>query len=94
MDRPIRDVKSHGSKVVFFSNLPREEDKKRELLTVAGRFGSVDKHLFLSDQVNLLLSDQVNLFLSDQVNPALVLVPPEPPWNVCGDVFYCDDRLL
>lgn len=52
MDRPVRDVKGHGSQVVFFSNLPREEEKKNELLTIAGRFGIVEKHLFLSDQVN------------------------------------------
>lgn len=56
-DRPMRDVKSHGSKVVFFSNLPREEEKKRELLTIAGRFGTVDKHLFLTDQVKMKSND-------------------------------------
>ncbi|KAM7418248.1 hypothetical protein PAMA_017755 [Pampus argenteus] len=50
MDRPVREVKGHGSQVVFFSNLPREEEKKKELLTIAGRFGSVEKHLFLTDQ--------------------------------------------
>lgn len=53
MDRPVREVKGHGSQVVFFSNLPREEEKKKELLTIAGRFGTVEKHLFLTDQVNL-----------------------------------------
>uniref|UniRef100_A0A671UB95 Matrin 3-like 1.1 n=1 Tax=Sparus aurata TaxID=8175 RepID=A0A671UB95_SPAAU len=47
MDRP---VKGQGSQVVFFSNLPREEEKKKELLTIAGRFGTVEKHLFLTDQ--------------------------------------------
>lgn len=52
MDRPVREVKGHGSQVVFFSNLPREEEKKKELLTIAGRFGIVEKHLFLTDQVN------------------------------------------
>lgn len=52
MDRPVRDLKGHGSQVVFFSNLPREEEKKKELLTIAGRFGIVEKHLFLTDQVN------------------------------------------
>ena len=51
MDRPGREVKGHGSQVVFFSNLPREEEKKKELLTIAGRFGIVEKHLFLTDQV-------------------------------------------
>lgn len=52
MDRPVREVmKGHGSQVVFFSNLPREEEKKKELLTIAGRFGNVEKHLFLTDQV-------------------------------------------
>lgn len=49
MDRP---VKGQGSQVVFFSNLPREEEKKKELLTIAGRFGTVEKHLFLTDQVS------------------------------------------
>ncbi|XP_056238533.1 matrin 3-like 1.2 isoform X2 [Seriola aureovittata] len=49
-DRPVREVKGHGSQVVFFSNLPREEEKKKELLTIARRFGIVEKHLFLTDQ--------------------------------------------
>lgn len=53
MDRPVREVKGHGSQVVFFSNLPREEEKKKELLTIAGRFGTVEKHLFLTDQVTI-----------------------------------------
>nr|XP_020449737.1 matrin-3-like [Monopterus albus] len=39
-----------GSQVVFFSNLPRENEKKKELLTIAERFGTVEKHLFLTDQ--------------------------------------------
>ncbi|TMS01500.1 Matrin-3 [Larimichthys crocea] len=50
MDRPVREVKGQSSQVVFFSNLPREEEKKKELLTIAGRFGLVEKHLFLTDQ--------------------------------------------
>lgn len=52
MDRPTREVKGHGSQVVFFCNLPRDDDKKKELLTIAERFGVVEKHLFLTDQVN------------------------------------------
>lgn len=51
MDRPVREVKGQASKVVFFSNLPREDEKKKELLTIAERFGVVEKHLFLTDQV-------------------------------------------
>lgn len=51
MDRPVREVKGQPSKVVFFSNLPREDEKKKELLTIAERFGIVEKHLFLTDQV-------------------------------------------
>ncbi|KAJ8282122.1 hypothetical protein COCON_G00046410 [Conger conger] len=38
------------SRVVFFSNLPREREKKWELLTVARRFGTVEKYLFLNEQ--------------------------------------------
>ncbi|KAM3866932.1 matrin 3-like 1.2 [Diretmus argenteus] len=49
-DRGNREVKGRGSQVVFFSNLPREEEKKMELLTIAGRFGTVEKHLFLTDE--------------------------------------------
>ncbi|XP_071390559.1 matrin 3-like 1.2 isoform X2 [Centroberyx affinis] len=49
-NRPSREVKGRGSQVIFFSNLPREEEKKMELLTVAGRFGTVEKHLFLTDE--------------------------------------------
>lgn len=37
--------------MVFFSRLPREEHKKRELLVVAERFGVVEKYLFLKDEV-------------------------------------------
>ena len=51
MVRGPREVKGQGSQVVFFSNLPREEDKKMELLTIAGRFGTVEKHLFLNEEV-------------------------------------------
>ncbi|KAF7654393.1 hypothetical protein LDENG_00070710 [Lucifuga dentata] len=54
-DRLGREVKGHGSQVVFFSNLPREDEKKKELLTVAGRFGNVQKHLFLTDQAFIQL---------------------------------------
>ncbi|KAK2904576.1 matrin 3-like 1.2 isoform X1 [Channa argus] len=50
MDRPVRDVKAQGSQVVFFSNLPREDEDKKELLTIAGRFGVVEKYLFLTHQ--------------------------------------------
>uniref|UniRef100_A0A4W5PIM5 Matrin 3-like 1.1 n=1 Tax=Hucho hucho TaxID=62062 RepID=A0A4W5PIM5_9TELE len=41
---------SAASRVVFFSNLPRENEKKEELLTIARRFGTVEKHLFLNDE--------------------------------------------
>ncbi|KAG5852239.1 hypothetical protein ANANG_G00060300 [Anguilla anguilla] len=45
-----RDGKGRQSRVVFFSNLPREREKKSELLTVARRFGTVEKYLFLNEQ--------------------------------------------
>lgn len=54
MERHSREDNLQHSQVVFFSNLPREEEKKRELLTIAGRFGIVEKHIFLTDQVWLL----------------------------------------
>ncbi|XP_070994783.1 matrin-3-like [Oncorhynchus clarkii lewisi] len=41
---------ANQSQVVFFSNLPRENEKKQELLTIARRFGTVEKHLFLTDE--------------------------------------------
>lgn len=50
LDRPLRDMNPGGSQVVYFSNLPREEEKKRDLLTIAGRFGTVEKHLFLAEE--------------------------------------------
>nr|XP_029515131.1 LOW QUALITY PROTEIN: matrin-3-like [Oncorhynchus nerka] len=43
-------VAVNQSQVVFFSNLPRENEKKQELLTIARRFGTVEKHLFLTDE--------------------------------------------
>uniref|UniRef100_I3J9M5 Matrin 3-like 1.1 n=1 Tax=Oreochromis niloticus TaxID=8128 RepID=I3J9M5_ORENI len=53
MDRP---TKRHGSKVVFFYHLPREDEKKQELLTLAERFGVVEKHLFLTDRAFIQLA--------------------------------------
>ncbi|CDQ86592.1 unnamed protein product [Oncorhynchus mykiss] len=41
---------ANQSQVVFFSNLPRENEKKQELLTIARRFGVVKKHLFLTEE--------------------------------------------
>ncbi|XP_062281705.1 matrin 3-like 1.2 [Scomber scombrus] len=75
MDRPDREVKGHGSHVVFFSNLPREEEKKKELLTIAGRFGTVDKHLFLTDQAFVQLGtpeDAEMLVKYYSVNPLTI----------------------
>uniref|UniRef100_A0A8C2HIE0 Matrin 3-like 1.1 n=1 Tax=Cyprinus carpio TaxID=7962 RepID=A0A8C2HIE0_CYPCA len=56
-DRETRPVKRGVSQVVFFSNLPRGSDKKMELLTIARRFGTVEKHLFLNDEAFLQLSN-------------------------------------
>ncbi|KAJ8015074.1 hypothetical protein DPEC_G00022350 [Dallia pectoralis] len=39
-----------ASQVVFFSNLPRDNEKKKELLTIGQRFGTVEKHLFLNEE--------------------------------------------
>ncbi|XP_053734675.1 matrin 3-like 1.2 isoform X2 [Synchiropus splendidus] len=50
-----RQALGQGSQVVFFSKLPREEAKKKELLTIAERFGTVEKHLFLTDQAFIQL---------------------------------------
>lgn len=75
MERPVREVKGHGSQVVFFSNLPREEEKKKELLTIAGRFGVVEKHLFLTDQAFVQLGtpqDAEMLVKYYTVNPLTV----------------------
>lgn len=55
-DRETRPVKRGVSQVVFFSNLPRGSDKKMELLTIARRFGTVEKHLFLNDEVRYICS--------------------------------------
>ncbi|XP_041691900.2 matrin-3-like isoform X2 [Coregonus clupeaformis] len=41
---------ANQSQVVFFSNLPHENEKKQELLTIARRFGVVEKHLFLTKE--------------------------------------------
>ncbi|XP_022539777.2 matrin 3-like 1.2 [Astyanax mexicanus] len=55
-DRDNKNVKTGNSPVVFFSNLPREREKKMELLTIAGRFGTVEKHLFLNDEAFVQMS--------------------------------------
>ncbi|XP_076595793.1 matrin 3-like 1.2 isoform X1 [Chaetodon auriga] len=86
MDRPAREVKGHGSQVVFFSNLPREEEKKRELLTIAGRFGIVEKHLFLNDQAFVQLGtpeDAEMLVKYYTVNPLTIKGRPIR-LNVCA----------
>lgn len=62
IDKPEKEVKSHGSKVVFFYHLPREDEKKQELLTLAERFGVVEKHLFLTDRVNKPEQETLLLF--------------------------------
>ncbi|XP_030595088.1 matrin-3-like isoform X2 [Archocentrus centrarchus] len=54
-DKPVMEVKSQGSKVVFFYHLPREDEKKQELLKLAERFGVVEKHLFLTDRAFIQL---------------------------------------
>ncbi|XP_034545444.1 matrin 3-like 1.2 isoform X2 [Notolabrus celidotus] len=75
MDRPAREVKGYGSQVVFFSNLPREEEKKMELLTIAARFGIVEKHLFLTDQAFVQLGtpeDAEMLVKYYSVNPLTI----------------------
>ncbi|XP_026081491.1 matrin-3-like [Carassius auratus] len=56
-DRETRPVKRGVSQVVFFSNLPRGGEKKMELLTIARRFGTVEKHLFLNDEAFVQMSN-------------------------------------
>ncbi|XP_039510379.1 matrin-3-like isoform X1 [Pimephales promelas] len=50
-ERPVRETRTREKKdvsqVVFFYHLPRESDKKMELLKIARRFGTVEKHLFV-----------------------------------------------
>ncbi|KAJ8394050.1 hypothetical protein AAFF_G00053940 [Aldrovandia affinis] len=50
IEKGNRDRKVRQSQVVFFSNLPREREKKSELLTIARRFGTVEKYLFLNEE--------------------------------------------
>ncbi|KAM8908904.1 matrin 3-like 1.2 isoform 2-T2 [Spinachia spinachia] len=78
-DRSVREVKGQGSQVVFFSNLPREDEKKKELLTIAGRFGTVEKHLFLTDQAFVQLGtpeDAEMLVKYYSVNPLTIKSRP------------------
>ncbi|XP_016409135.1 matrin-3-like isoform X1 [Sinocyclocheilus rhinocerous] len=56
-DRETMPMKRGVSQVVFFSNLPRGGEKKMELLTIARRFGTVEKHLFLNDEAFVQLSN-------------------------------------
>ncbi|XP_021168385.2 matrin 3-like 1.2 [Fundulus heteroclitus] len=74
-ERPLRDVAGHGSKVVFFANLPKDDEKKKELLTIARRFGTVDKHLFLTDQAFVQLGsveDAEMLVKYYSMNPLII----------------------
>lgn len=90
MERHSREDNIQHSQVVFFSNLPREEEKKRELLTIAGRFGIVEKHLFLTDQVLLLrlLEDIAphHLLVASSLLPLLLL--PVLCSGLCSSVFF------
>ncbi|CAJ1059358.1 matrin 3-like 1.2 isoform X1 [Xyrichtys novacula] len=86
MDRLAREVKGYGSQVVFFSNLPREEEKKKELLTIAARFGVVEKHLFLTDQAFVQLGspdDAEMLVKYYSVNPLTIKGRPIR-LNICA----------
>ncbi|KAM9470731.1 matrin 3-like 1.2 isoform 2-T2 [Clarias gariepinus] len=57
-ERPDRETRNRDTgPVVFFSNLPRETEKKAELLTIARRFGTVVNHLFLNDQAFVQMSN-------------------------------------
>ncbi|KAM4733054.1 matrin 3-like 1.2 isoform 2-T3 [Anableps anableps] len=74
-ERPARDIIGHGSKVVFFANLPKDDEQKKELLTIARRFGTVDKHLFLTDQAFVQLGtmeDAEMLVKYYSMNPLLI----------------------
>ncbi|XP_037318258.2 matrin 3-like 1.2 [Pungitius pungitius] len=74
-DRSVREVKGQGSQVVFFANLPKEDEKKKELLTIAGRFGTVEKHLFLTHQAFVQLGtpeDAEMLVKYYSVNPLTI----------------------
>lgn len=77
-ERPVRDVVGHGSKVVFFANLPKDDEQKKELLTISRRFGTVDKHLFLTDQVTPSLTDQV----TPSQNPSDCSQTDILPWRI------------
>ncbi|CAL9692635.1 unnamed protein product [Knipowitschia caucasica] len=52
----IREDPSTNSQVLYFSNLPLKEEEKNDLLTIAGRFGTVQKHLFLQREGFIQLS--------------------------------------
>ncbi|KAM9376610.1 uncharacterized protein KZ484_009155 isoform 2-T3 [Pholidichthys leucotaenia] len=55
MQRPAKDMGGHGSRVVFLNKLPREDAKKKQLLSMARRFGVVEKYLFLTDRAFIQL---------------------------------------
>lgn len=63
--RPVRDTRTREKKdvsqVVFFYHLPREGDKKMELLKIARRFGTVEKHLFVDKGVSYICSNCQNM---------------------------------
>ncbi|XP_054648063.1 matrin 3-like 1.2 isoform X2 [Dunckerocampus dactyliophorus] len=74
-DRLSWEGKGRGSKVVYFSDLPREEDQKEELLTIAARFGVVEKHLFFTNQafVQLGTSEDAEMMVKYyNVNPLTI----------------------
>ncbi|XP_026859383.2 matrin-3-like [Electrophorus electricus] len=56
-ERSRKNVKGANSQVVFFSNLPRQNDKKMELLKISSQFGTVEKHIFWNDQAFVQMSN-------------------------------------
>uniref|UniRef100_A0A087XEM9 Matrin-type domain-containing protein n=1 Tax=Poecilia formosa TaxID=48698 RepID=A0A087XEM9_POEFO len=99
-DRPSRDVVGHGSKVVFFANLPKDDDQKKELLTIARRFGTVDKHLFLTDQVTIRTASEpdrdkrgaeLQLSSSDFIVWKRTLMIKKPQKRTANQKFYEHD---
>jgi len=66
-ERPVRETRTREKKdvsqVVFFYHLPRESDKKMELLKIARRFGTVEKHLFVDKGVSYMQQFSENALL-------------------------------
>ncbi|KAJ8338456.1 hypothetical protein SKAU_G00374220 [Synaphobranchus kaupii] len=85
IEKGNREVGGRPSQVVFFSNLPREREKNSELLTIARRFGTVEKYLFLNEEAFIQLGtpEDAEMMVKYYTLHPLTINGRDIPLNIC-----------